>query len=319
MQHDLKAHGFPRDLDGHPLLAWMGEDWVRHVALALLTELRKQDPGTTMSAINCGEPPQLESRVRPESGAVTAVSLRLRIELLVGDASGREHLLQGVATFTGPEPRTLTVEFSVTPQERMIGVLREARALVSRPDNSFDWSSWEDAEDAVWEIERFIDELELRPVRKRDMDILFLPTGPMQEVAVSSGWGQAFLDLANRFDAIEMVAADTWSCRICDSDAGSIELRENGDLRRKSFTSVLSERVEDPGRFGRLWDAIAAGDAAALFAVDEELAPWWCPECAACYCGEHWAREDVFDEDAPAHHDSIRGRCPEGHERMLED
>jgi hypothetical protein len=27
----------------------------------------------------------------------------------------------------------------------------------------------------------------------------------------------------------------------------------------------------------------------------------------------------VDAELAPAHHDSIRGRCPRGHERMLED
>jgi hypothetical protein len=31
--------------------------------------------------------------------------------------------------------------------------------------------------------------------------VLFLPTGPIQEVSVSSGWGDAFLELANRFDA----------------------------------------------------------------------------------------------------------------------
>ena len=46
-------------------------------------------------------------------------------------------------------------------------------------------------------------------------------------------------------------------------------------------------------------------------------------ECGALerlsYCGAHWARWDVFDQGDPAHHDSIRGRCPVGHERMLED
>ncbi|MET7426496.1 hypothetical protein [Dactylosporangium sp. NPDC005555] len=31
--------------------------------------------------------------------------------------------------------------------------------------------------------------------------ILFAPTGPIQEVAISSGWGDAFLELADRFDA----------------------------------------------------------------------------------------------------------------------
>jgi hypothetical protein len=31
--------------------------------------------------------------------------------------------------------------------------------------------------------------------------IVFAPTGPMQEVSLSRGWGQEFLTLAERFDA----------------------------------------------------------------------------------------------------------------------
>jgi hypothetical protein len=45
--------------------------------------------------------------------------------------------------------------------------------------------------------------------------------------------------------------------------------------------------------------------------------PFFCPVCDKCYCGTHWKRWDVFDDDG--WHDSIRGACPEGHERMLED
>jgi hypothetical protein len=64
--------------------------------------------------------------------------------------------------------------------------------------------------------------------------------------------------------------------------------------------------------------ALTRADARAVFSVDPELAPFYCPTCDACYCGDHWHRRDVFDDDA-AWRDSIRGRCPEGHERMLED
>ena len=56
-----------------------------------------------------------------------------------------------------------------------------------------------------------------------------------------------------------------------------------------------------------------------IHARDFELAPWWCPDCGATYCGEHWETWDVFDPDEPAFHDGIRGRCPQGHERLLED
>jgi len=33
------------------------------------------------------------------------------------------------------------------------------------------------------------------------MSVLFAPTGPIQEVSLSSGWGQGFLKLAEDFDA----------------------------------------------------------------------------------------------------------------------
>jgi hypothetical protein len=36
----------------------------------------------------------------------------------------------------------------------------------------------------------------------------FAPTGPMQEVALSSGWGEELGALARRFDAFETAAGD---------------------------------------------------------------------------------------------------------------
>ena len=33
------------------------------------------------------------------------------------------------------------------------------------------------------------------------LSVLFAPTGPMQKVCTSSGWGNDFLALADRFDA----------------------------------------------------------------------------------------------------------------------
>ena len=32
--------------------------------------------------------------------------------------------------------------------------------------------------------------------------------------------------------------------------------------------------------------AVDAGDAAALFAINPEYAPFWCPRCSASYCGD---------------------------------
>jgi hypothetical protein len=71
--------------------------------------------------------------------------------------------------------------------------------------------------------------------------------------------------------------------------------------------------------FGRLSAALAAGDVGGVFALDPEYTPFYCPACDASYCAGHWDRWDVFDDEVPGWHDSIRGRCPYGHERILED
>lgn len=66
----------------------------------------------------------------------------------------------------------------------------------------------------------------------------------------------------------------------------------------------------------RVAAALGAGDAAALYAIDDEFAPFWCPRCEACYCRTHYVAVTLFDD---GFFDEIRGTCPAGHERRLED
>jgi hypothetical protein len=81
----------------------------------------------------------------------------------------------------------------------LLAVLADVRAYLARPGNDFSWSSFGDVTAALEEI----DELAAR-VRGGevpfDLRVLFAPTGPIQEVALSSGWGDEFLLLADRFD-----------------------------------------------------------------------------------------------------------------------
>ena len=91
--------------------------------------------------------------------------------------------------------------------QQLIGVLREARELLSRPDNNFLWSSWENAEAALCEPDAQIADLEAgRLPREVDLHVLFAPTGPIQEVSLSSGWAMEFLHLAEKFDAVATCA-----------------------------------------------------------------------------------------------------------------
>ncbi len=86
--------------------------------------------------------------------------------------------------------------------QNLIVVLSEARVLLANPENNFLWSSWEDSSDALEEIDGLLTQLEAGIFPSAgSLKVLFLPTGPIQEVSISSGWGHAFLELANKFDA----------------------------------------------------------------------------------------------------------------------
>ncbi|MEQ1933260.1 MAG: hypothetical protein ABL962_05205 [Fimbriimonadaceae bacterium] len=109
----------------------------------------------------------------------------------------------------------------------LVPILEEARALLLRPANDFSWSSWNDGEHAATEIDGILEWL-----RRGEMpigfglDVIFAPTGPMQEVSLSSGWGDEFGDLADRFDRA-MAATD---CPCFASATSERELVRNYEL-----------------------------------------------------------------------------------------
>lgn len=115
------------------------------------------------------------------------------------------------------------------------------------------------------------------------------------------------------------LAHATFACSVCGAEAGRISLdggASSAEIKRTSFTSELRGAVPS-AQLDALRAAVESSDARRLHALDLEYAPFYCPKCDAVYCREHWVKWDVFDDDG--WHDSIRGRCPSGHERMLED
>jgi len=80
----------------------------------------------------------------------------------------------------------------------LIDVMRETRRLLAFPENDFAWSAWRNQQTALGEMDEHIRTLERGSVP--NLSDLFLPTGRVQEVSLSSGWGEEFLRLAERFD-----------------------------------------------------------------------------------------------------------------------
>lgn len=125
--------------------------------------------------------------------------------------------------------------------------------------------------------------------------------------------------MADRPPAGTPTASRQFHCSACGASAAVVALfltDGRGRVARSCFTSDLRMPLSAAG-YALVLQALLDGDAAALYQCDRELASFYCPDCGKSYCGAHWHRWDVFDDDG--WHDSIRGTCPAGHERMLED
>ncbi len=90
---------------------------------------------------------------------------------------------------------------STPAKAKLVSVLLETQDVLRRPQNDFAWSELDDAAKAISDIGSHLDCIERNDFsRLPELTLLFAPTGAIQEVAVSSGWGDEFLDLADRFD-----------------------------------------------------------------------------------------------------------------------
>jgi hypothetical protein len=88
-----------------------------------------------------------------------------------------------------------------TGKQMLLDVLRDAKSLISRPGNDFFWSEWDTASVALAEIQEIEEQIANNDFSHLfDLEVIFAPTGSMQELSISSGWADDFLSLANRFD-----------------------------------------------------------------------------------------------------------------------
>jgi hypothetical protein len=128
------------------------------------------------------------------------------------------------------------------------------------------------------------------------------------------------------FDAAEATpprAQATYACARHGTAAGSLHLHRIAGgsewlLVEEGFMGKTSMRL-GPATADRVAQALERADAASLYAVDLEYAPFYCPTCGAVYCADCWRTFLVFADDLPGFLEEVRGICPEGHERMLSD
>ena len=121
----IDVYNFPTDLHGHPLLGWMGDDYVRFVAAELLRRFRQQDVGSEMVAVKCEERPKFLTSADERTGAVLGVVAEFNLQVLLLASSGQHWRLRGDCKFSvvglnQPRPASVSVEFDIRSTEEAV-------------------------------------------------------------------------------------------------------------------------------------------------------------------------------------------------------
>jgi hypothetical protein len=85
----------------------------------------------------------------------------------------------------------------------LTAVLTEVVSLLGQPGADARWSGYE-LDELLSQLREYLSRLATGSVLDErslgELRFLFLPTGPLQETSISSGWAARFLELASRFD-----------------------------------------------------------------------------------------------------------------------
>ncbi len=83
----------------------------------------------------------------------------------------------------------------------IIEILETVKKLILEPKTDISWSIFNSKDELIIEIDAHIQKLKLRDFSKvTDLILLFAPTSDFQEISLSSGWGNRYLKISERFD-----------------------------------------------------------------------------------------------------------------------
>ncbi len=102
-----------------------------------------------------------------------------------------------------PQAFVLSARTRMTPNTfELQYLMEELSVLLMLPETNFYLSHWNNAAEAKAEIQSYLSEVAAgNSAHLFQLRLLFAPGGPLQEVSLSSGWGDLFFDLAERLEA----------------------------------------------------------------------------------------------------------------------
>ena len=86
-------------------------------------------------------------------------------------------------------------------QKVLIEILEAVKKLILEPRTEILWSTFDSKDELIFEINTHIQKLKNKDFSKiKELILLFAPTSDLQEIALSSGWSDDYLNLSGRFD-----------------------------------------------------------------------------------------------------------------------
>ena len=83
----------------------------------------------------------------------------------------------------------------------VINVLRKTKVIIKNTATDVVWSRFENEEEVIAALDDHLEKLLSHDFDEiMDLIMLFAPTGSLQEISISSGWGTEYLALASEFD-----------------------------------------------------------------------------------------------------------------------
>jgi hypothetical protein len=147
--------------------------------------------------------------------------------------------------------------------------------------------------------------------------------------------GQAAITEMTRFgERIGRTAAASFRCAACGEMAAVVKVARAGitvdmgpplgcetyhrDALVVDYFLGTASRFADAATLDTVQEIVSssAPDPEALRRIDQELAPFYCPDCGLNYCHADWETFPVFDE---GFYDCTIGICPRGHRHTVDD
>lgn len=85
----------------------------------------------------------------------------------------------------------------------IVTILKEVKDIIDSPNTDVIWSGYETVKEAIEDLDLYIKKMSQSDEAViEDVKYLFAPTGRLQEISIDSGWGDEFLEIAERFDEL---------------------------------------------------------------------------------------------------------------------